>query len=284
MFYMSTIKLCEEGLLARSVQRILRNCIAMPTHKVNYDAIASTYNGRYAADGLAGAAQALTALMERQPAGRVLEVGCGTGHWLNLLKPRVRQAVGLDLSPGMLEQARRGGLRLLACGQAAQLPFPARCFDVVFAVNAIHHFPDPQQFIVEAYRLLRPGGTLAIVGMDPHRRKDRWYIYDYFPGTYEADLRRFPSGGTLLDWMTRAGYKRVDWQVVEHIHDRLAGAEVLKSHFLAKEGTSQLSLLTDGAYCWGIDHIRAAIAEAEKNKAEVIFQADIDLAMITGIA
>jgi ubiquinone/menaquinone biosynthesis C-methylase UbiE len=251
-------------------------------YKVNYDAVAPTYDGRYAAGNMGGVAQVLTALIERQKAGHILEVGCGTGHWLTLLKSRVQQAVGLDLSVGMLKQAQKGDLRLLACGQAAQLPFPAQFFDVVFAVNAVHHFPDQQLFIAEAHRLLKPGGTLAVIGMDPHCPQTRSYVYEYFAGTYEDDLQRFPSAGRLVDWMTTAGYKRIEWQVAEHIHDWLAGRDILQSHFIGKDGTSQLALLTDEAYRLGMDRIRAAIAEAERNKAEIVFRVDIDMAMITG--
>jgi ubiquinone/menaquinone biosynthesis C-methylase UbiE len=256
----------------------------MSTYTVDYDASAPTYDGRYAAGNMGGVAQALTTLIERQQARRILEAGCGTGHWLSHLRTQVQQVVGLDLSPGMLKQAQRGDLRLLACGQAAQLPFPAQLFDVIFAVNAVHHFPDPQLFVAEAHRLLKPGGTLAIIGMDPCRPQNRSYVYEYFAGTYEADLQRFPSAGKLVDWMTAAGFHRIDWRVAEHIHDWLVGREVLESHFLGKGGTSQLALLTEEAYRQGLERIRAAIAEAERDEVEIIFKVDIDLAMIMGTA
>src|SRR5437660_25768 len=81
------------------------------------------------------------------------------------------------------------------------LLLPDAGFDLIFCVNAFHHFPQPRVFICEARRLLRPGGALAITGMDPHAGRDRWYLYDYFVGTQDTDLRRFSSSGTILDWM-----------------------------------------------------------------------------------
>ena len=130
---------------------------------------------------------ALQSLARELDAKRILEVGCGTGHWLSILQSTA-QVYGLDLSLGMLRQASTQKLRRLACGQAIQLPFPDQAFDLVFCVNAIHHFGQPRVFISEARRLLRPGGALAVVGLDPHGDRDSWYVYHYFEGTYETDL------------------------------------------------------------------------------------------------
>ena len=95
------------------------------------------------------------------------------------------------------------------------MPFPALSFDLVYCVHAVHHFPGPQTFVAEARRLLRPGGVLTIVGMDPHASRDHWYLYDYFDGTLAADLARFPSPGDLLDWAVGAGFARAEWRVVD---------------------------------------------------------------------
>ena len=92
----------------------------------------------------------------------------------------------------------------------------------------------------------------AIIGMDPHCGRDRWYLYDYFVGTYATDLGRFPSGGTVLDWMVAAGFARVEWCLAEHIVHQHVGRAVLRDPILQKHGTSQLALLTDEAYAAGL--------------------------------
>ena len=150
-----------------------------------------------------------TSLHTRHP--RILEVGCGTGKWLadlsaSTLYAKASRVFGLDLSMGMLRQAHRREPPLrLTRGRAEQLPFPAATFDLVYCVNAIHHFDRPRAFISEACRLLRPGGRLAVIGMDPHGRRESWYVYRYFEGVYETDLRRFPSWADVAGWMaTRA--------------------------------------------------------------------------------
>ena len=90
------------------------------------------------------------------------------------------------------------------------LPFYPGSFDLIFCVNAIHHFGRTEQFIAEARRLLRAGGTLAVIGMDPHHGHDYWCVYDYFPETKAKDLARYPSSGQMIDVMLRAGFERVD--------------------------------------------------------------------------
>ncbi len=71
--------------------------------QVNYDRIASTYNRRFEPDvERPGIARALGQLAREGPALDVLEVGCGTGHWLAQLGREGCQPTGLDLSIGML--------------------------------------------------------------------------------------------------------------------------------------------------------------------------------------
>jgi SAM-dependent methyltransferase len=255
----------------------------MADARVNYDQIAPTYNQRYTVSQFEGIAAALCSLTQDVRAERVLEVGCGTGRWLAELHPVARQVYGMDLSLGMLQQAQQRPESLsLICGHASHLPFLNAVFDLIFCVNAFHHFSQPRAFISEARRLLRPGGALAVMGMDPHAGRDRWYLYDYFAGTQETDLRRFSSSGTILDWMVAAGFARVEWRVVEHLVGQHVGRAVLEDPILQKHGTSQLALLTDAAYTVGIGRIDAALSEAAATGKTLAFPVDISLTMVTG--
>ncbi|MCI0551191.1 MAG: class I SAM-dependent methyltransferase [Anaerolineae bacterium] len=248
---------------------------------VNYDVIAPKYDARYAQNPLAGVSRELRELVTKSQARDVLEVGCGTGHWVIELHPLVRRIVGLDFSFGMLEQARaQNDTLLLTNGDANHLPFPSARFDLVLSINALQHYTDQRAFITEARRILRADGALAIVNLDPHIGRDQWYLYDYFEGVKAADFRRFPSSGTLLDWMLAAGFVRAEWRVAEHIHQEFIGHEVLDNPFTQKNGSSQLALLSDAAYTAGLDRIHAAIAST--GDTPPIFVTDQWLTLLVG--
>ena len=251
--------------------------------RVNYDQIAPTYNQRYVANKMAGLITTLSTLAKEIQPKRLLEVGCGTGYWLSILQPVVPSVYGLDLSLGMLQQAHSRNRHFgLAHGQASELPFAGQSFDLMICVNALHHFSSPQAFIAEARRLLRPGGALAIVGMDPRGCRDKWYLYDYFEETYEIDMKRFPSWGTILDWMTAVHFDWVEWRIAEQIRSFRVGRDILADPFLAKSSTSQLVLLTDEAYEAGLTRLKAAIAQAEAEGRTLTFASDFPLGMMVG--
>jgi ubiquinone/menaquinone biosynthesis C-methylase UbiE len=217
----------------------------MNERQVDYDAIAATYDERYASgvgEGQHTVPAALRQLLRPDLSSHILEVGCGTGFWLASFASD-DEVYGLDLSPGMLRRAReKHANAYLICGTAEQLPFHERTFDLIYCVNAFHHFAHKLAFIREATRLLRSGGTLAIIGMDPHGKCDKWYIYDYFRGTYEMDLRRFPPKAQIVAWMTEAGFYEMRDCVVERILNHQYGRAVLNHSVLQKNGTSPLDL------------------------------------------
>jgi ubiquinone/menaquinone biosynthesis C-methylase UbiE len=100
----------------------------------------------------------------------VLDVGCGFGGTIASLNERFHSLslTGLNIDERQLERARAevkpsaGNRVSFVEGDACKLPFEASSFDVVLAVECIFHFPDRQQFLTEARRVLRPGGRLAL--------------------------------------------------------------------------------------------------------------------------
>lgn len=92
---------------------------------------------------------------------RVLEVGCGTGMILKEVAPVARQAVGIDISRGMLQQAQARGLDVVE-GSATDLPFADASFDVVYSFKVLAHVEAIGQAMAEVSRVLRPGGQAAL--------------------------------------------------------------------------------------------------------------------------
>jgi len=247
--------------------------------RLNYDNIAPQYNQRYDSSAPPERAKALFDLVRQVKAQRILEAGCGTAFWLDLLASKVEAAYGLDYSAGMLDQARERPAPLrLSQGDAIHLPYRNNSFDLVYCVDAIHHFGDQPAFIAESFRVLQPGGALAVLGSDPHSGDDSWYVHDYFQGVLETDFRRFPSRRTILNWMEEEGFQNIASKHVEHICDIYLGKDVLNDPFLRKNSCSQLALLSDEAYQAGIEKIKGAIAR----ERQITFRNELFIKMFTG--
>jgi SAM-dependent methyltransferase len=120
---------------------------------------------RYAAHRPRGQSRvmALVAEMLRPdlPVARALDVGCGTGHSTVALLPHAQQIFGLDLSSVMLAQAAPHPRIAYRKGHAEALPFQLESFDLVTVSSAYHWF-DHDRFLLEAARVLRPGGWLVL--------------------------------------------------------------------------------------------------------------------------
>jgi ubiquinone/menaquinone biosynthesis C-methylase UbiE len=257
----------------------------MEPSRVNYDLIAKKYNQRYQEDRLEKIENALVQLAYQSNAKTILEVGCGTGRWLQGLDNQLDEAqlFGLDFSQGMLAQAQEQPTRLsLMQAQASQPPIKANTYDLIFCVNALHHFHDPQKFVFRARQLLRPKGKLAIIGQVPQDRRIHWYVYDYFEGTYETDLVRFPSWGNVTDWLVSAGFEAIEWHPLHQIIDDKQGWAVLDDPFLQKHAVSQLAMLSETKYKSGIAKIKRALKNAEAQNKTLTFPTRLRLDMLVG--
>jgi SAM-dependent methyltransferase len=89
--------------------------------------------------------------------GRVLDLGCGTGHSYAELAPR--ETVGTDIAASVLV----GQDRETVVADMRRLPFPDASFASVFSVHSIEHVPDPERVIAEVMRVLAPGGRAIFV-------------------------------------------------------------------------------------------------------------------------
>ena len=255
----------------------------MTTPKLNYDQIAQQYNQRYPDSQNWQRGQALLDLAKQVKAQAILEVGSGTGFWLNLLNQTNAALYGLDYSMGMIRQAKGQPAPLhLSRGLGTQLPYRSSAFDLIYCVDAIHHFGDHRAFIAEAFRLLKPGGALAIIGHDPHQGESNWYIYDYFDTVYDTDLRRYPSGSSVLQWMEQEGFHNISSQTAENINNIHVDDAVLNDPFLKHNATSQLALLEEDVYQAGLERIKQALAAAKEKKERIVFRSEINVKMFLG--
>jgi ubiquinone/menaquinone biosynthesis C-methylase UbiE len=106
------------------------------------------------------------------PDARVVEIGCGTGAVARALasQPGVGEVVGVDPSPGFLEKGRELAQHLpnltFVEGDARALPLEDASLDVIVFHTTLCHIPEPELALVEARRVLRGRGSLAIFDGD----------------------------------------------------------------------------------------------------------------------
>jgi SAM-dependent methyltransferase len=252
----------------------------MPIH---YDRIANQFEERYRHQSFPGVQSSLLRLASSPGIHNVLEVGCGTGHWLKVLKNLPAELVGLDLSGAMLQKARLlVPEATLVCASAEDLPFKPGSFDLIFCVNAFHHFRDPIRFLRNARLILRDCGRLAIFGLDPHAPNTEWYLYDYFSGVRNIDLERYSPVGEIERLMVAAGFSRSFHDVAEHIRKSFVGDAVLRDPFIERESTSQLMLISKNKYRNGKMAVVRLLEDARKKGIEIVFNVDLTLFLTVG--
>lgn len=116
-----------------------------------------------------GALQMLVETARPQPDDTMLDIACGGGLVVCAFAAHVKQATGIDMTPAMLDQARKladaKGLTNVAFrqGDATALPFPDAGFAIVTTRFSFHHFPDPLAVLREMVRVCAPGGRILVI-------------------------------------------------------------------------------------------------------------------------
>ena len=137
----------------------------------------------------------------------VLEVACGAGQGLGLLKAKAKSVTAGDLSPEVLAAANVsfGKTIPLSSFGAEVLPFADTSFDIVILFEALYYIPEVDRFFSEAKRILRPNGKLLIVSAN----KD---LYDFSPSPYS---RRYLGVTELNRELYKSGFESQFWGLID---------------------------------------------------------------------
>ncbi|HEX4134826.1 MAG TPA: class I SAM-dependent methyltransferase [Bryobacteraceae bacterium] len=131
-----------------------------------------------------------------------LDLGCGKGDLLTIMKDDFGQAAGCDPSGGMLEAGnlRNSGIDAREQRDPGQIPFEDSAFDFITAVCVYHHVPPPVRaaLTAEVRRVLRPGGTFCIIEHNPWNPATR-LIVSRTPVDADAILLRAGESCGLLE-------------------------------------------------------------------------------------
>jgi ubiquinone/menaquinone biosynthesis C-methylase UbiE len=179
---------------------------------------------------------------------KVLEIGCGTGNYINAIHKATHAACwGIDPSTQMLKEAKEQSPQItFERGHAEALPFERNFFDLVFSVDVLHHLDDLVKYFSEVFRILRPSGLICSVTDSEDIIRNRRPLAFYFPETISVDLQRYPSILVLRKRMENAGFRNLQQFPVEFLH-QLTDIQAYRD-----KAFSCLRLISSEAYQKGI--------------------------------
>ncbi len=173
---------------------------------------------------------------------RVLDIGCGTGSLVILIKrlhPNVDD-VGLDPDPKALARGRRKAQRAAVSirfdqGFSDELPYPGASFDRVFCSFMFHHLEpeEKEKTLSEVRRVLKPGGSLHLLDFGGPESSPQGFLARLLHFSHRL---RDNFGGRILTLMSQAGF--LDPKEVSHRATPLGHMAYYQAYVPALEGGS----------------------------------------------
>jgi ubiquinone/menaquinone biosynthesis C-methylase UbiE len=184
-----------------------------------YDTIGRTYDTTRKADP--SITRCLARLLNLEPTGNYLDVGCGTGNYTVALHNLGAKMCGLELTSTMLDKARLKSDRVRWIqGNVDALPFRDGFFDGAIATVTIHHWKALRPGFDEVFRSIRAGRFVLFTG--DHAQMNGYWLREYFPEGTAAALKQMPAAEYVMEQLCEAGFDEVGreaWEVPRDIQD-----------------------------------------------------------------
>jgi ubiquinone/menaquinone biosynthesis C-methylase UbiE len=164
-----------------------------------FDSYASTWHERLTNHVYAMRYRAVERMVGRQAIGSVLDVGCGTGDFVQLFDSARTRYLGIDISENMIAECKRLFPSYeFKVADGDELAAPDNSIDLVLSIGVLEYLADPASHLKELARVTKPGGSIILTvpnGSNRSRQFDRTVraLIDSAPGKWVRRMLRRPS-------------------------------------------------------------------------------------------
>lgn len=163
----------------------------------------------------------LETLLALAPGARLLDLGCGSGIFTQLLKARGYDCIGLDLSQKLLGLGKKATPSIpYIQADVEALPFATNSVDYVILSCLLHHLPNPERCAQEVSRVLKPNGKF--VAFDPNRLNPFMYLYRDRSSPFYSSNGVTENERPVLPKQLQRVFNQVGLQANSHFVDGLA--------------------------------------------------------------
>jgi SAM-dependent methyltransferase len=193
-------------------------------------------------------------------AGRLLDVGCGDGDFLLLMRRRGWDVRGCDTSPAAIGRARGRGVDVQQ-GSVATAAFPDAFFDAVTLWHVLEHLADPVSELNEVARILKPDGVLAIEVPNAGSPTFRLCGSRWFPLDVPRHLMHF-TRTSITELLRRCGFEIVSLTAAHLADPAVVSLSLLGKSGLAESGADRYRAFSSSGLRKTFHTVAAAVAAA----------------------